>query len=201
MLGGNLLVAKMAVFALAAGMAGLGGAVYAMQQQSVTASQFSLVAGLPIFLVAVVGGLAVAGDGLFTGTALEGPLNALIAVAPWLQNLVALLPALAGAGLSRNPQGVVPAFRRQWEPVARDRLALPVLLGGLALAWALRLAHVINGWELFGVVLVLALAAPPYAAWRQAMRAELDIPVEWWGVRRPWRPEDEEVLVRGVTGG
>jgi branched-chain amino acid transport system permease protein len=119
MLGGNLLIAKVAVFALAAGIAGLGGALYAMQQQSVTATQFSMVAGLPIFLVAVVGGVASVGDGLFTGTAYVGALNLLIAVAPWSQNLVALLPALAGVSLGRNPEGLVPALRRLPGRVAR----------------------------------------------------------------------------------
>ena len=204
MLGGNLLIAKVAVFALAAGMAGLGGAVYAMQQQSVVAQQFSMVTGLPIFLVAVVGGLAFVGDGLFTGAALEGPLNALVAVAPWASNLAALLPALAGVGLGRNPRGVLPEMRRPWEPVRRDPVALTVLLGGLALAWVLRLAHVINGWAFFFVALVLALAVPPLAASRVARRAapvEPEVPVEWRGVRRPWRAEDEEVLARGIAGG
>jgi branched-chain amino acid transport system permease protein len=202
MLGGNLLLAKVAVFTLAAGMAGLGGAVYAMQQQSVTAQQFSMVAGLSIFLVAVVGGLASAGDGLFAGTALIGPLNALVAVAPWSQSLVGLLPGLAGAGLGRNPRGVVPELRRRWTPVGRDRVALPALLGGLALAWALRMVHVFNGWELFAVAVVLALVMPPYAAARQAPGApEQEIPVEWWGIRRHWQPDDEEVLARAISKG
>jgi len=202
MLGGNLLIAKVAVFALAAGMAGLGGAVYAMQQQSVVAQQFSMVTGLPIFLVAVVGGLAFVGDGLFTGAALEGPLNALVAVAPWASNLAALLPALAGVGLGRSPRGVLPEMRRPWEQAGRDPIALAVLLGGLALAWVLRLAHVINGWAFFFVAVVLALAVPPLAASRLARRAAPpEVPVEWRGVRRPWRAEDGEVLARGIARG
>jgi branched-chain amino acid transport system permease protein len=172
-----------------------------MQQQSVTAQQFSMVTGLPIFLVAVVGGLAFAGDGLFTGTVLEGPLNALVAVAPWAANVAALLPALAGAALGRNPRGVIPELRRQWEPAGGDRVAGAVLLGSLALAWALRLAHVINGWAFFGVALVVALAAPADAAWRRAAPVGPEVPVEWWGVRRPWRAEDGEVLARGIAGG
>jgi branched-chain amino acid transport system permease protein len=201
-LGGSLLMARVAVFALAAGIAGLGGAVYAMQQQSVTGQQFSFVAGLPIFLVAVVGGLAIVGDGLFTGTALVGPLSALVAVAPWASNLAALLPALAGVGLGRNPQGIGPELRRQWEPVGRDPAALSVLLGGLALAYGLRLGHVIGGWLLFGTAVALALAVPAWAAARRARaHPEPELPVEWWGVRRPWRPEDEEVLARGIAGG
>ncbi|WP_405735409.1 ABC transporter permease [Streptomyces sp. NBC_01537] len=201
-LGGNLLVAKVLVFALAAGIAGLGGALYGMQQQSVTAEQFSLLAGLPIFLVAVVGGLGAVGGGLFTGTALIGPMNVLTAVAPWSQNLVAVMPGLAGLGLGHYPDGVVSGLRSRWEPVARDRIALPALLCGLALAYSLWLGDAINGWTFFGGSLVLALALRGWATTRQAAAtaiAEPEIPVEWWGVRRAWRPEDEEVMDRGIA--
>ncbi|MBW8482639.1 branched-chain amino acid ABC transporter permease [Actinomadura parmotrematis] len=154
-LGGGLLVAKVAVFALSAGIAGLGGALYGMQLRSVTADQFSLVAGLPVFLVAVIGGLGAIGCGLFTGTAYIGPVNLLVALAPGSQNLVALLPGLAGLGLARNPDGLIPAMR----------------------AGVRRLAQGLT-----------------------ARRGESEVPVEWWGVRRPWRPEDGEVLARGIAG-
>lgn len=160
-LGGSLLLARVAVFALAAGIAGLGGALYAMQQQSVTAIQFSLVAGLPLFLLAVVGGLASVGDGLFTGAMTGGVFTALVEVAPWSANLAALLPALAGLGLGRNPDGLVPALRA----------------GGYAALDRLRWGR------------------------RQAAPAEPEVPVEWWGLRRDWRPEDGEVLARGIAGG
>ena len=122
-------------------------------------------------------------------------------VAPWAANLAALLPGLAGIGLGRNPDGVVPALRRDWQPAVGDRIARLVLFIGLALAWGLRLAHVLNGWEFFGAALVVVLVARGYAARHRAGEAEPEIPVEWWGVRRPWRPEDEEVLARGVAGG
>jgi branched-chain amino acid transport system permease protein len=157
-LGGNLLGTKVAVFALSAGLAGLGGAVYGMQLRSVTAEQFTFVAGLPLFLIAVVGGLAAVGTGAFTGAALLLP-NALIAVAPPVQNLVALLPALAGIGLGRNPDGVVPELPRT--SPARLRT---------------------------------------WAAGRRG-RAGRPVPVDWWGLRRPWRTEDGEVLDRGLAGG
>ncbi len=160
-LGGSLLLARVAVFALAAGIAGLGGALYAMQQQSVTAIQFSLVAGLPLFLLAVVGGLASVGDGLFTGAMAGGAFTALVEVAPWSANLAALLPALAGLGLGRNPDGLVPALR------GAGHTALARLTPGR----------------------------------RPAAHAEPEVPVEWWGLRRDWRPEDGEVLARGIAGG
>lgn len=149
-LGGSLLLARVAVFALAAGIAGLGGALYAMQQQSVTAVQFSLVAGLPLFLLAVVGGLASVGDGLFTGVMTGGVFTALVEVAPWSANLAALLPALAGLGLGRNPDGLVPALRAggyaALDQLTRGRLARGRLVRGR----------------------------------RQAAPAEPEVPVEWW---------------------
>jgi len=200
-LGGNLLIAKVLVFALAAGIAGLGGAVYGMQQQSVTAEQFNLIAGLPIFLVAVVGGLGAVGNGLFAGTAYVVPVNALVAVAPWTQNAVALLPSLAGIGLGRYPAGVVSGLRHRWEPILRSRVALVALLGGLLLAWLLKLGDVINGWTFIAGTLVLALGLRGYASRPPAGSGEPDIPVEWWGLRRPWRLEDKEVLDRVVAGG
>jgi branched-chain amino acid transport system permease protein len=67
------------------------------------------------------------------------------------------------------------------------------------LAWSLRLAHVLNGWEFSGAALAVVLAARGYVASRHAAGPE--IPVEWWGVRRPWRRQDEEVLARGIAGG
>ncbi|TDV49838.1 ABC transporter permease subunit [Actinophytocola oryzae] len=198
-LGGKPLTARVAVFALSAGIAGLGGALYGMQQRSITAEQFTFVAGLPLFLVAVIGGLGAVGTGLFTGTAYVWPLNALVVVAPWTQNLVALLPSLAGIGLGRDPDGIVTRFRRQWAPLGRDRAALTALAAGLAALWLLRLTDVIGGWALFLGALALALVT---RAWADARgRAEPEVPVEWWGVRRPWQARDEEVMDRVIAGG
>jgi branched-chain amino acid transport system permease protein len=206
-LGGNILVAKVLVFGVSAGIAGLGGALYGMQQQTVTAEQFSFVAGLPIFLVAVVGGLGLVGTGLFAGAAFVGPVNALVQAAPWTQNAVALLPGLAGLALGRG-EGVVGELRRGWAPIARHRLALFGLLGGLAAAWLLRLGHVISGPVFFCGTIILALVLRGYATSRtagpaspQAASPRPEVPVEWWGLRRPWRAEDGEVLDRGVAGG
>jgi branched-chain amino acid transport system permease protein len=203
-LGGNLLIAKVLVFALSAGVAGLGGALLGMQQRSVTAEQFGLVAGLPIFLVAVIGGLGTVGNGLFTGIALISP-NGLIAVAPWTQNLAAVAPALAGMGFSHNPDGVVVGQRGRWAAFAVDRLAVSGLLAGLALLWVLRVDDVIGGWVLFCGSVVVAngfrIWASSRAAAREAVLVVPDVPVEWRGVVRPWCAEDEEVLAHGIAGG
>jgi branched-chain amino acid transport system permease protein len=225
MLGGNLLLARVAVFALAAGIAGLGGALYAMQQQSITAVQFSFEAGLPLFLVAVVGGLASVGSGLLAGFALGGSFAALVEVLPGADNLAALLPGLAGIGIGRNPDGLVPRLRQDWEPVARHRIALSVALGFSALLWGLRLAGVVNGWVLFWGAVAAAIVLRTYVSARTDLPrpagepatgpapasepvpvpgpapATVPVPVEWWGLRRSWRAEDEEVLDRAVARG
>jgi branched-chain amino acid transport system permease protein len=199
-LGGNLMIAKILVFALAAGIAGLGGALLGMQQRSVTADQFGLIAGLPIFLIAVIGGLGTVGNGLFTGVALISPVG-LISVAPWTQNLAALAPALAGMGFSHNPDGVVVGQRSRWAAFAASRVAVVAMLSALILLWVLRLGDVIGGWMFFCGAVAVAMGLRTWASARQAAPVIPDVPVEWRGVRRPWRAEDEEVLAHGVAGG
>ncbi|GAA2402134.1 hypothetical protein GCM10010191_06940 [Actinomadura vinacea] len=199
-LGGNLLLAKLMVFSLSAGLAGLGGALYGMHLRSVTAENFNLVAGLPIFLIAVIGGLGRVGNGVFSGASFVGP-QVLVSVAPWTQNPIALLTALVGIGISRHPDGVLPMMRAGWEPLGRNRTALTALLGLVAAGWLLHFAELINGWTFFVALLVGARIVQSHATRREAApAAEPEVPVEWWGVRRPWRAEDGEVLGRAVAG-
>jgi branched-chain amino acid transport system permease protein len=200
MLSGSPLVAKTAVFAFSAGIAGLGGALYAMQQGSVTAQQFEYTAGLPLFLVAVVGGLGSAGTGLFTGLSYIGGTSAVNAVLPWTQNLTPVLPGLTGVGLGSSPTGVLPRMRQAWASVGHSRVAIAVIIAGTTAAWSLRLAGVINGWMLTGALLVAALAGRGLSVrgQRAAPHPPVDapVPVEWWGLRRDWREEDRAELDR-----
>jgi branched-chain amino acid transport system permease protein len=196
-LGGRLLVAKTAVFALSAGIAGLGGALYGMQLQTITAEQFNLVAGLPVFLIAVIGGLGTIGTGLFTGIAFVVPAQLLHGAGSWAHDVTALLVALAGMGFAHSPSGVLARMRAEWAPLARNRPALAALFGALAVCWLLAALDVASGWLVLAFALAVALLLRTRAA--AAERPPADIPPEWWGVRRPWRPEDEEVLSRATT--
>ncbi|WP_181802050.1 branched-chain amino acid ABC transporter permease [Streptomyces shenzhenensis] len=196
-LGGRLLVTKTAVFALSAGIAGLGGALYGMQLQTVTAEQFNLVAGLPLFLIAVIGGLGAVGTGLFTGIAFVVPAQLLHGVGSWGQDVTSLLVALAGMGLAHSPSGVLARMRAEWTPLGRNRLLLSTLLGILGACWLLAALDMANGWLLLAIAAVMALLLRAYAA--TAQRPPTDIPPEWWGIRRPWRPDDGEVLTRATT--
>ncbi|WP_326655954.1 branched-chain amino acid ABC transporter permease [Streptomyces sp. NBC_00385] len=196
-LGGRLLGAKVAVFALSAGIAGLGGALYGMQQQTVTAEQFNLVAGLPVFLIAVIGGLGTIGMGLFAGLAFVVPTQVLTGLGPWAHDLSALLIALTGMALAHSPSGVAARMRDQWAPLARDRVLMPVLLAVLSACWAAAGLGAAPGWYLVVLAAAVAVALRTRAAARQA--GPDDVPPEWWGVRRPWRHDDGEVLDRALA--
>ncbi|MGP2441185.1 branched-chain amino acid ABC transporter permease [Streptomyces sp. JW3] len=196
-LGGRLLGAKVTVFALSAAVAGLGGVLYGMQLQTVTAEQFNLVAGLPVFLIAVIGGLGAVGTGLFAGIALVVPAQLFAELGPWAHDLSAMLIALAGMGLAGSPAGVVPRLHEAWARLARDRTLLPVLVAVLAAGWALAALDVAEAGPALVAVVAVALLLNARAATRRL--PEPDVPVEWWGVRRPWRPEDGEVLDRATA--
>ncbi|MGW0246190.1 branched-chain amino acid ABC transporter permease [Nocardia goodfellowii] len=200
MLGGNLLLARVAVFALAAGIAGLGGALYGMHLRSVTADQFNFVSGLPLFLVAVIGGLGAVGSGVFTGTMIAGPLHAIAVLWPSAQDLAKALPGVLGIAFAGGVmrEGAVPEERRRWSPVARNRIAVSVLVAGIGVLWLLRLADRINGWVLFWGAIALALGIRAWSVARERPAGH-DASVEWRGVRRPWCDEDEEVLNHGLA--
>ncbi|MFD1814561.1 ABC transporter permease subunit [Rhodococcus gannanensis] len=200
-LGGSLLLSKVVVFAISAGIAGLGGALYGMQLQSVTADQFNFVMGLSIFLIAVLGGLGAVGNGLWTGTMLAGPFNAIVAIWPLTQNFMHVVPGLAGVafGAPAVQHGAISLLRKSWEDTLRDQLVMSVLAGWAVVMWLGRLADLFNGYVFFGGLVVGALAALWWGTARHRPSREPEVPVEWWGLERPWRPEDEEVLDRAIA--
>lgn len=203
-LGGNLLAARVLVFALSAAIAGLGGALYGMQVSAVAPEQFNLVAGLPIFLIVTIAGLGAVGAGLFTGLVFAGPLNVIPVLWPGLLNLSQVLPSLGGIlfGGGVLKEGAITPMRREWFPMLRDRLVAPVLIAVILGLWGLRLLETIDGWEFTGGVVLALIAARVWHSSRTRPTPDpTAIPVEWWGVQRPFKSEDEEVLDRAVTTG
>jgi branched-chain amino acid transport system permease protein len=200
-LGGRPLAVKVLVFAVSAGIAGLGGALYGMQQQAVTAEQFNLVANLPIFLVAVIGGLGAIGTGLFTGLAYVAPPHLLGHFGDWAHDVSTLMIALAGMALAKSPGGVVPQLRAEWTPLVRDRVLMPATGSLLAVLWLLYATDLIGGAVFLVTAVLGATALRIRAGVRAAGTLEPADPVEWWGLRRPWRAGDREVIARGIAAG
>jgi branched-chain amino acid transport system permease protein len=99
---------KLGVFALSAGMAGLGGALLGGQQGAVGSSDFALLLSLTLLLLAVVWGVRTVSGVLLAALLLEA--------APLLQdqissvgNVVPLLVGLGAIGLGKHQNGIVGA--------------------------------------------------------------------------------------------
>ena len=122
-LGVNLATTKLQVFMLSAGIAGLGGALYGAQLNSVSPPTFQFLNGLPIVLFAVIGGIAAVGGALFGGIAYALSFLILPDVWPALTNLLVLGPALAGISLGRNPNGAVNETARSIRQFRAERAA------------------------------------------------------------------------------
>ncbi|MGI8936717.1 MAG: ABC transporter permease subunit [Iamia sp.] len=111
-LGLDLTVTKLEVFALSAGIAGLGGGLLAMwKSSSVGLTDYALLdggalAGLPLLLLAVIGGITSI-TGALVGATLFVFIPTLSRWYPGLKSPLSLFPGLAGIGLAKNPDGAV----------------------------------------------------------------------------------------------
>jgi branched-chain amino acid transport system permease protein len=131
-LGVNLAATKLQVFTLSAGIAGLGGALYSAQLNSVSPPTFQFLNGLPIVLFAVIGGIAAVGGALFGGIVYALSFLILPEVWPALTNLLVLGPALAGISLGRNPNGAVNETARSIRQIRAERAAAAAAPEGAA---------------------------------------------------------------------
>lgn len=202
-LGMNLLGTKLLVFALSAGMAGLGGALYAMQLTNIGSSNFELVQSLQIFALTVVGGIGAVGGALFAGISLYVVLPLLITLWPSAAKWFGLLPGGAGIGLGRDPNGAVSQMRAGFAPLTNSPSALLVMVLGIAATYGLRLVDAIDNWTMVIAFIAIPLAASIVATLRAAAEqrtqarlhaGDVPTPLEWVGIDRDWKDDD----VRGL---
>lgn len=125
-LGLDLSLTRLAVFALSAAMAGVAGALFAGLRGTVTANDFVYVQSLVLLLVATVGGLS-----LVSGALLGGMLLAVVPIAlaqvPGVRGAQFLAAGLAGAVVARSPHGVAGYLSGA---VGRRRAAPEPAIGG-----------------------------------------------------------------------
>ena len=95
---------------MSAAIAGLGGALLGGWRGKVGTEQFALLQGalpgLPLVLMAVVGGIA-AVAGVLLGAMLFALMPLVGQTYPPLLNLMTVLPGLAGISLAANPNGII----------------------------------------------------------------------------------------------
>jgi branched-chain amino acid transport system permease protein len=109
-LGVNLFSTKLAVFGISAAVAGFGGALAGIHLGSAGTSNFQMISGLPWLLLLVVGGVAVVSGAVFGGFALQSFvwLTLLFPASAFFEWWQRLGPGLAGIGIGRRPDGVIP---------------------------------------------------------------------------------------------
>lgn len=206
-LGMNLFGTKLLVFSISAGIAGLGGALYAMQLTTISASNFDLVSSLQVFALTVVGGIGAVGGALFAGISLFAVLPLLAALWPGSVRWLGLLPGGAGIGLGRNPNGAVSQMREGFAPLAASPSSLLVMTLALIALYGLRVIDAIDNWTFVGGLVVIPLAASIVATLNRAAtersRAAAEdgdaVPLEWVGIDRPWTVADRQALDRELA--
>lgn len=217
MLGQSLVRLKLSVFMLSAGIAGLGGILLAGAMGSVSADTFVILSSLTLVMLTVVGGVSYVSGALFAGIVMGAFLGVLGGTTSGLGNthselaptfemlghLTALLVALTGVGVDKNPSGVVHAICHAFLPL---RQAMGVVYAGVAVCVglvALNAAGVFGDWMLVILLLTTVFALPGVArsarpeavltpaelAEREARRRDT---VETVGLDR--RLEEDEVL-------
>jgi branched-chain amino acid transport system permease protein len=105
-LGMNLTVTKLQVFALSAGIAGVGGAMLGGLQKGISVTQLDALQSLPILLMAAAGGIAIV-SGALAGGVFYASFPIISDAIPSLTDLLLVAPGLIGISLGRNPNGAV----------------------------------------------------------------------------------------------
>jgi branched-chain amino acid transport system permease protein len=224
-LGLNVVRLKLSVFMISAAMAAIGGCLFAQEIGAVTADRFSLFESMTLLMLLVVAGAGYVSGGLTAGllygavfVALQSILgklgedySAFHGLTAWLVHFTALLPALIGIGLGRNPSGFLNDSFARYVPMIRK--TKPVLFAGIAaelLVWFLAFSHTISNWTFVGVTAVIVVGLPNVAAavnpaaYGQTHRGSGggddpdDVPLELIGIDRPFTTDDLQEIDRGL---
>lgn len=197
--GMSVVGARLAVFALSAGIAGLGGALYGMQLGSIQPQYFDFTTGLPIFTLVAVAGAGFLSAAISTGIILQAvfPLTSLLV--PWYTKWQSLTTASAGVALGREPSGAAPQWRDGFRHLTGDRVVSWATLGAVVAVWLARWAGVYGNWAFvilfIGAILVGAAVAELRAwgrgekpAWVRSDKVEriAGTPLELVGLSEPW---------------
>jgi branched-chain amino acid transport system permease protein len=161
-LGMNARVSTLAVFALSAALAGIGGGIYGMALGSAAPDVYQFFSGLSVLLVMVVSGITSLGAAAVTGLFLGGPTIANFF--PTLSQLSPVLVGAAGIGVGTTPNGLIPAgLRPVWESVTRRIWLLAAILAVVGGAWLLRVVGVIDNWTMTGAIVGATVVVPAVA--------------------------------------
>jgi branched-chain amino acid transport system permease protein len=156
-LGMNTRRLPIAVFAISAAIAGVGGAVYGQALGSTAPDVFQFFGGLSVLLTMVIFGLGSVGAGVGTGAFLGGP--ALANFFPSFLQLQSVLIGGTAIGVGTSPNGLIPSgFRPIWESVARRGWLLIGMIAAVVGLWALAVSGTIANWPMVWCLIVVLVA-------------------------------------------
>jgi branched-chain amino acid transport system permease protein len=216
-LGLNIVRLKLSVFMVSAAMAGLGGCLFGGQLGAISAERFGLFESFAMFMLLVVAGMGYVSGGFTAGllhsavfvvmqnilTKLGTDYSAFHPWFKWLASFTAVMPALIGIGLGKNPSGFVNDIFLGFRPLVRKvpEVFYPALAAELVV-WFLAWQEIIGNWTFAIFTIVAFLLAPTIG---KALRPEafLDaeaiaarragaagVPLELIGVDRPFTAND-----------
>lgn len=219
-LGIDVVRVKLSVFMLSAGLAGLGGLLWAAQVRTVSSTHFDPFAGLALFMVAVIGGIGYVSGALVAGLTLSvvsvvlpGIFDDLGERIPELHWLFSsglarfgryIGVALLGIGLARNPSGIAHAIAEHFAPLRRVPAAAAVWATGLTGLWLLTWRGAVDNWS-FVIAVAASIALVPTIAMRVvphrfaaelARRRRDDDHLDTLGLDRPLTVHDADRLDR-----
>jgi branched-chain amino acid transport system permease protein len=115
-LGVNLPRTKLMVYALSAAIAGFAGGLTAMHLGSASTTDFEMLAGLQYVLLLVVGGVAVVSGAVLGGFFLQSFtwVTVIFPGSKVLEIWKNVGPGLAGIGIGRQPDGIIPTVGHDW---------------------------------------------------------------------------------------
>ncbi len=204
-LGLNLTSTKLAVFALSAGIAGIGGAIYGGALRVADPSLFEFFTGLSILLVMVIAGIGSIAGAFAAGLFLGAPI--LANLFPSLKQLQTVIVGFAGIGLGKNPNGFIQNdIRPRWNVVWRNPVSIVPIVAALVAVWLLRTTGVIANWPFVVLELGLLALAPQLAEVMERRRLAAEraaeprpVPLEWIGVTQPFTAGDVAEMDRELA--
>jgi branched-chain amino acid transport system permease protein len=156
-LGMNTRLLPIAVFAISAAIAGVGGVLYGQSLGSVAPDMYQFFTGLSVLLTMVVFGIGSVGAGAGTGLFLGGP--TLSNLFPSLLQLQSVIVGATAVGVGTSPNGLIPSgLRPLWASAFRRRGLVAAIVATLLGLWALRLGGIIGNWAMFWAMLAVAVA-------------------------------------------
>lgn len=156
-LGMSIVRTKVLAFAMSAAIASLGGALVG---RAAGPNEYDMLKGLPLVLLAVVGGVTSVAGALFGGILLGGNV-AMSKLLPTMTNIAKVLPGTIGITLGRNPNGAAQQTGESFEPLKGRWNLIAVGFVGFGALWALTNFDVVSRWSFVIALLVWVLGVVP----------------------------------------